>query len=78
MAQCGIKKYDSLPGRVGFIDVDAARAALSSSFKRIESLKQKPASSFLFSILLLLQLVKVNNAARHKANDMIFIIIIFL
>ena len=41
MAQCGIKKYDSLPGRVGFIDVDAARAALSSSFKRIESLKQK-------------------------------------
>ena len=29
MAQCGIKKYDLLPGRVGLIDVDAARSALS-------------------------------------------------
>ena len=29
MAKTGIKKYDELPSRVGFIDVDAKRAALS-------------------------------------------------
>lgn len=28
MAKCGIERFDELPARVGFIDVDAARAAL--------------------------------------------------
>lgn len=28
MAQCGIKKYDSLPSRVGLMDVDAMRSSL--------------------------------------------------
>lgn len=41
MADCGIKKYDKLPGRVGFIDVDAARAALSRYLSTIEVLKKK-------------------------------------
>ena len=40
MAQCGIKKYDRLPGRVGFIDVDAARAALNYNLKTIKPLTQ--------------------------------------
>lgn len=30
MSKCGIEKYDELPGRVALIDVDAARAALST------------------------------------------------
>jgi len=41
MARCGIKEYDSLPGRVGWIDVDAARYGLGEAMKRVELIKQK-------------------------------------
>lgn len=30
MAECGIKKYDELPGRIGLIDVDYLRFRLYS------------------------------------------------
>ena len=40
MANCGIKEYDKLPGRVGFIDVDAARYGLGEAMKRVEANKQ--------------------------------------
>ena len=41
MAKCGIKLYDALPGRVGLIDVDAARYGLVEELKRVELIKQK-------------------------------------
>ena len=41
MSKCGIKKYDELPGRVGFKDVDAMRAALSRHMGVVEHLKSK-------------------------------------
>jgi hypothetical protein len=41
MSKCGIKKYDELPSRVGFKDVDAMRAALSKSIAVVEQLKRK-------------------------------------
>jgi len=41
MANCGIKEYDALPGRVGLIDVDAARYGLGEALKRVELIKQK-------------------------------------
>jgi len=34
MATCGIKKYDNLPSRVGWIDVDYLRWALSLNNKQ--------------------------------------------
>jgi hypothetical protein len=40
MPNCGIKEYDKLPGRVGFIDVDAARYGLGEALKRVEANKQ--------------------------------------
>ena len=33
MANCGIERYDKLPSRVGIIDVDALRFALSKADK---------------------------------------------
>jgi hypothetical protein len=41
MSKCNIKKYDALPGRVGLIDVDAARYGLGEAMKRVELIKQK-------------------------------------
>ena len=41
MANCGIKEYDSLPGRVGLIDVDAARYGLGEAMKKVELIKQR-------------------------------------
>lgn len=41
MANCGIKEYDKLPGRVGLIDVDALRYALGENLKKVEYIKQK-------------------------------------
>jgi len=41
MAKCGITKYDNLPGRVGFTDVDALRYALGRNFKQHERLVKK-------------------------------------
>lgn len=41
MAKCGLKPYDDLPGRVGWIDVDAARYGLGEAMKRVELIKQK-------------------------------------
>jgi len=38
-AKCGIKKYDELPSRVGFIDVDAKRAALSKHIAIVERIR---------------------------------------
>lgn len=38
-ARCGIKKYDELPSRVGFIDVDAKRAALSKHMAIVERIR---------------------------------------
>ena len=33
MAKCGIKKYDDLEARVGFVDVDSLRFALVENTK---------------------------------------------
>ena len=41
MPKCNIKEYDALPGRVGWIDVDAARYGLGEAMKRVELIKQK-------------------------------------
>ncbi len=42
MANCGIKKYDDLPSRVGLIDVDALRYELYTNLKKeVENAKQK-------------------------------------
>jgi hypothetical protein len=38
MVKCGIKKYDVLPGRVIFTDVDALRYSLSKINNDIEGL----------------------------------------
>ena len=38
MATCGIKKYDNLPSRVGWIDVDYLRWALSLNTKQREKI----------------------------------------
>lgn len=40
-ANCNIKKYDELPGRVGLTDVDAMRAALFRHMAVVERLKKK-------------------------------------
>jgi len=64
MLKCNIKKYDDLPGRIGFKDIDAMRAALiwnqSSIVKRlavIEHLKRK-----------LDDAVKQNNLNKKKSK----------
>lgn len=38
MAKCGIEKYDTLPARVDFIDVDLLRAILSTCLKEKKNL----------------------------------------
>lgn len=39
MAKCGIKKYDEMPSRVGWKDVDAARFAISEKLSKIFKLE---------------------------------------
>ena len=39
MAKCGIKKYDELPGRVGWIDVDYLRYEFAFTEKRLKKIK---------------------------------------
>jgi len=41
MANCGIKKYDELPSRVGWIDVDYLRWALDVNTKQREKIVDK-------------------------------------
>lgn len=41
MAKCGVKKYDNLPARVGWWDVDAMRFAYGETLKRKRSLEAK-------------------------------------
>lgn len=41
MANCGIKKYDELPSRVEWIDVDYLRYKLFTNLKEHEKLLEK-------------------------------------
>ena len=41
MAKCGKKRYDELPGRVGFIDVDSLRYALSRVLKKRKKIEEQ-------------------------------------
>ena len=41
MAVCGIKKYDDLPGRVGWRDVDAMRAYYGVWKRKLESVTEQ-------------------------------------
>ncbi|MHA1685286.1 MAG: hypothetical protein ACTSYD_02635 [Candidatus Heimdallarchaeaceae archaeon] len=41
MAECGVKKYDNLPARVGVYDVDAMRYHYWTILKKIEKLKKE-------------------------------------
>lgn len=41
MAECDIKKFDGLPGRVGWRDVDYLRFKLSDNKKKIEHIKEE-------------------------------------
>lgn len=41
MASSGIKKYDRLPSRIGFKDVDALRASYAITFNKYLSARNK-------------------------------------
>lgn len=41
MPNCQIKKYDDLPGRVGWVDVDFLRFRLLDNTKKIEYLQEE-------------------------------------
>lgn len=41
MPNCGIRKYDDLPGRVGWADVDYLRFRLLDNQKKIEYLQNE-------------------------------------
>ena len=41
MADCGIKKYDELPGRVGLIDVDYLRYSLERNMEEHKRIIKK-------------------------------------
>ena len=59
MPNCGIKKYDDLPSRVGLIDVDALRYELYINLKKeIMNTKQRK--------LILDELDKVLNKVQKK------------
>jgi len=40
MAECGIKKYDELPSRVGFVDANALRYSFADARKKYLELKK--------------------------------------
>jgi hypothetical protein len=40
MVKCGIKKYDSLPGRIGIMDIDVMRYDLCIQMKKIMILRK--------------------------------------
>ena len=39
MAECGIKKYDKLPARIGYVDVDFLRWELGKSLEKTRKIK---------------------------------------
>ena len=41
MADCGIERYDKLPSRIGTVDVDALRFALSKANKDFKNALQR-------------------------------------
>lgn len=68
MAKCGIEKYDELPSRVGWKDVDAMRAALNSLNRG--QIMSRVASFFLGSIFSGWPLITVEEHRQYIQDEL--------